>query len=1017
MNTSRRATDTVLFLFFVSGICGLIYESVWAHYVKLMLGHAAYAQTLVLVVFIGGLALGSWLCARMAERIRNPLLAYAIIEGVIGLFALAFHRIFIAALNWGYDSLLPAACEQASTFCAPQWGLAAVLLLPQSILLGMTFPLVSSAVLRIDSSNPGHDIAGLYFLNSLGAVMGVLTSAFLLIPSVGLPGTLMTAGTANVLIAVVAYFASKGIPRRLDVAAMPAPRRATGEERPLLVPLLAVAFLTGLSSFIYEISWIRMLSLVLGASTYSFELMLATFILGLALGGAWIRKRVDATLDPIRLLAVIQIVMGLTAALSIPFYNGSFDLMAWILSAITRNEAAFVFFNLTSTLICMLVMLPATFCAGMTLPLITYRLLRSPTGEKSLGLVYAVNTVGGVAGVVIAVHFLLEAFGLGGTLVAGAAVDVLLGVALFALVNAPRRRRIAYGAVALVLLAFVAMTFQIDPKRAGSGVFRSGVAKLGLGDTVVFHKDGKTETVDVLEGAGRRAIRTNGKSDAALAMLASLPPTGDEYTMAMLAMLPLGHNPDARKAAVIGFGSGMSTTLLLNSPRLQSVETIEIEPAMIEGARNFRPIVNAAFDDPRSRIVIDDAKSYFARGRNHYDIIVSEPSNPWVSGVASLFTEEFYARLAGYLDEGGVLSQWVHTYQMDTPTLAAIFKAVAKTFPDYVIYTSNDSDIVIIARKGGLPGDLQGEVLQWPKMQAAASRLKLDKATLDRRMVGSWRAIEPLFATYGVAANSDFFPVVDQRASKTRFTNERAEVFLDLQGSPIPMIEMLDGSYRGNNDRGEAPRNITVELLRQAAWAAHDAVVNGSIEGIDAGSASRAGPAFIVRSWAMGCPRDQPFATMLPYMQDLAENANPHLTPQAAAEMWKWIARSPCGQRLAPADRGWIDLYESIARRDTSAMIASGKAVLEAPAAVPTAATETAVLAVAVGLVCEGQPKAADAALTQLARRNFRKNQRETELRYLYGLTDAQFKARSPDGPCMKTGAAASATSPARRSP
>src|SRR5258708_4541766 len=455
---SARAS-AVLFLFFVSGICGLIYESVWAHYVKLMLGHAAYAQTLVLVVFIGGQALGSWLCARMAERIRNPLLAYAIIEATIGLFALAFHRIFIVAMNWGYDSLLPTACEQAATFCAPQWGLAAALLLPQSILLGMTFPLVSSAVLRLDSSNPGHDIAALYFLNSLGAVMGVLSSAFLLIPSVGLPGTLMTAGTANVLIAVVAYFASKGIPARLEVAAMSAPRKETGEERPLLVPLLAVAFLTGLSSFIYEISWIRMLSLVLGASTYSFELMLATFILGLALGGAWIRKRVDTASDPIRLLAVIQIVMGLTAALSIPFYNGSCDLMAWILSAITRNEAAFVFFNLTSTLICFLPVLPATFCAGMTLPLITYRLLRSPTGEKSLGLLYAVNTVAGVAGVLIAVHFLLAAFGLGGTLLAGAAIDVLLGVALFALVNAPNRRRIAYGAVALGLLAMVATTF------------------------------------------------------------------------------------------------------------------------------------------------------------------------------------------------------------------------------------------------------------------------------------------------------------------------------------------------------------------------------------------------------------------------------------------------------------------------------------------------------------------------------------------------------------------------------
>src|SRR3954464_7247176 len=202
MKLTHRPTDTVLALFFISGFCGLIYESVWAHYVKLMLGHAAYAQTLVLVVFIGGLALGSWLCARVAERVRNPLMAYAIIEGAIGLFALVFHNLFLRAMEWSFDSVLPGACEQASTFCAPQWALAAALLLPQSILLGMTFPLVSSAVLRMDSSNPGHDISALYFLNSLGAVMGVLASAFLLIPAVGLPGTLMSAGVANVVIAV-----------------------------------------------------------------------------------------------------------------------------------------------------------------------------------------------------------------------------------------------------------------------------------------------------------------------------------------------------------------------------------------------------------------------------------------------------------------------------------------------------------------------------------------------------------------------------------------------------------------------------------------------------------------------------------------------------------------------------------------------------------------------------------------------------------------------------------------------
>jgi spermidine synthase len=1012
MIAMRRSTDTVLLLFFVSGFCGLIYESVWAHYVKLMLGHAAYAQTLVLVVFIGGLALGSWLCARVAERIRNPLLAYAIIELAIGAFALVFHSIFLFAMNWSFDNMLPLACEQATTFCAPQWALAAALLAPQSILLGMTFPLVSSAVLRLDNSNPGHDISALYFLNSLGAVMGVLASGFLLVPAFGLPGTLMSAGMANIVIAVLAYFVSKGMPTRLNVAAMPAPRRASGEEKPLLLAMLAVAFLTGLSSFIYEVAWIRMLSLVLGASTYSFELMLASFILGLALGGLWIRNRLDSAADPIVLLAIIQVVMGLAAALSIPIYNGSFDLMAWLLSAVSRNEAGFVFFNLTSTLICLLVMLPTTFCAGMTLPIITYRLLRSPTGEKSLGLVYSVNTVGGVTGVIVAVHVLLGRFGLDGTLIVGAAIDVLLGVALLALVAGAPRRRMAYGVAAVAAIAFVASSFQIDPRRTSSGVFRHGGARIGTSDVIAFHRDGKTATVDVLSGDGRRSIRTNGKSDAALNMVAGGAPTGDEYTMAMLAMLPLGHRPDARTAAVIGFGSGMSTTFLLNSPNLQRVETIEIEPAMVEGARAFLPIVAAAFEDPRSRIVIDDAKSYFARGRNRYDIIVSEPSNPWVSGVASLFTEEFYARLSGYLNEGGVLSQWLHTYEIDSATLASILKAIAKTFPDYAVYSTIDADIVIIARKGGPPGNFHAEILDWPKMRPMAARLTLTAPIIDRRFIGSWRAVEPLFATYGIAANSDYFPVVDHRASKTRFTRARAEMFSDLQQSPIPMLEMLDGEQRGNRERGEAPRNAISEAARQLAWLVRDAVIAGTSEPIDLHVSGRVTPAFMVHAWATSCRADFPFAAVMPYLQAVAETVNPHVPPAAAHEMWQWIARSPCGKRLSAGERRWIDLFDAIGRRDVPGMVTNGQAVLEDEKGQASAATEIAVLAAAVGMVCEGQAKAADGLLSQTARRFFRKNERDTELRYLLGLTDASFKPRRPDGPC-----ASDVTSNAKRSP
>jgi spermidine synthase len=1009
----NRKVDTVFVLFFISGASGLVYESVWSHYLKLFLGHAAYAQTLVLVVFIGGLALGSWLCSRVASRIRNPLRLYAMIEGATGLMALVFHSVFIAAVDWGYGSLLPAACEQASAFCPAQWLLASLLLAPQSILLGATFPLASSAVLRLEGGEPGHHISALYFLNSIGAVLGVLGSAFVLIPAWGLPGALRVAGLANLAIAAVAFLISQVPPAPLAVDRAPA---VAGEvtQRRLRTLLLAAALVTGLSSFIYEIAWIRMLSLVLGASTHSFELMLASFILGLALGGGWIRKRIDSIGDPVRFLGLVQLAMGVAAVATIAMYNASFDLMAWFLSSVARNSGGFLLFNVVSTVIALVVMLPATICAGMTLPLITYRLLRSESGERALGLVYSVNTLGSIVGVILAVHFLLPWLGLHLTLVAGAAIDVALGVILLLSSGERRVSSKRLGGAAVAILVIIAIAMPIDVRRSSSGVFRTGAARIAPDNAIIFHRDGKTATVDVVDDKHVRAIRTNGKPDASLTMTADRPPMGDEITMALLATLPLGHKPDARRAAVIGFGSGMSTATLLASPNLQRVDTIEIEPAMVEGARNFQPRVDAAFNDPRSHIVVDDAKSYFSRGTTRYDIIVSEPSNPWVSGVASLFSEEFYARLANYLEDGGVLSQWLHTYEMDEATLASIFSAVAKTFPDFVVYSSIDSDIILVARKGGPPGRFDASVLQWPALKPGLERLRLaDEGVIRRRAMGSAASVQRLFKAYGMSANSDYFPVVDQRASKTRFTQARVAELTELQTSAVPLLEMLDGSFTPSANRASTFSMTLGDALAAEAWLLHDAVT-GKSASIGSQENPRELAARLVRAWMTSCSADLSFERILPSMVSVAEIVNPHLPAPVAADMWRTVIESPCAKRLPPEQRGWLELFAAIARRDAPGMAGNGVRLLNAAPQVRSSATELAFIASVTALVCEAEAGPANTVLEQGTRHWLRPGARRTELRYLHTLANDPFVPAY--GPCGAGRRAAAVTAPAKGS-
>ncbi|HEY0914144.1 MAG TPA: hypothetical protein VGE22_04670, partial [Solimonas sp.] len=372
-------------LFALSGFAGLIYESIWSHYLKLMLGHAAYAQTLVLVIFMGGMAIGSWLAGRRSQRVKRPLLWYAVVEGLLGLAALSFDSVFRLTSTWLFASVVPQI-GGGWGIDVVTWGTATLLTLPQAIMLGATFPLMSAGLLRSYPEVPGSALAWLYFTNSLGAAIGVLASGFYLVGKVGLPGTIMAAGLINFALAFGVYALEKRIPAQASRA----------PERPAVAvvaakAMLLTAFLTGAASFLYEIGWIRMLSLVLGSATHSFELMLSAFILGLALGSFFIRKRIDASASPLRLLGWIQVVMALLALLSLPLYLQTFELMSVTIRALAPTEQGYAGFTLLSHLICLALMLPVTFCAGMTLPLITAVLLRSGHGEGSIGRVYAAN--------------------------------------------------------------------------------------------------------------------------------------------------------------------------------------------------------------------------------------------------------------------------------------------------------------------------------------------------------------------------------------------------------------------------------------------------------------------------------------------------------------------------------------------------------------------------------------------------------------------------------------------------
>lgn len=842
---TRSPRHGLLAIFVLSGFAGLIYQSIWSHYLGLFLGHAAYAQALVLAIFMGGMAAGAAWIARIGQKWRNLIRAYAVIEAIIGVLGLLFHSIYGGVATFSYDWLIPALGSPMAADIA-RWTVAALLILPQTVLLGMTFPLMSGGLIRRFSGQDGSLLGGLYFTNSIGAAFGALVAVFLLLPWVGLPGAMVTAGILNFLVAGLAWWLA-----REPEPAVPVPSKAAEpvEQRLLHNPLLrAVLFgtaLSGAASFVYEIVWIRMLSMAVGSTMHAFELMLASFIAGIALGGLWVRKHADRTDSPLRLVGWMQIGMGVAALASLAIYANAFTWVGWLIQSLTKTDGAYTLFHAGTATLAVLIMLPAAFFAGTTLPLFTVALLRGGLGERAIGRVYAWNTLGSIVGVFAAIHLLIPFVGLKLTLCVAALLDLGIGLALLRWqVDSHRqmlRFSIAAGLAAVALI--VAVRIPYDPLQLASGVFRHGRTQIAEGTKMLSYRDGKTASVSVFQApTGVTTIATNGKPDAAMNMLASGKPTDDEPTMVMLGALPLALMDKPEAVAVIGFGSGLTTHTLLGDPRIKSVDTIEIEQAMVDGARAFGPRVARAYTDPRSHVVIDDAKAHFAGQNKKFDLIISEPSNPWISGVGALFSKEFYQFVPRHLNNDGLFVQWVQLYEINDELLGSILQALTPAFSDYSAWISNNTDLIIVASpQGKVPKINFGRLAEAKVLQGELARLGITTVeNLNFRQVADARLLRAGATAFSAfPPNSDYLPVLGLHAPKTRFQSSVASAFfalpfmngnlLEAMGTRSPFSSALKSPTFSNfvaDQSTEQARAIAKELREAPSSGAYQGVIH-----------------------------------------------------------------------------------------------------------------------------------------------------------------------------------------------
>jgi len=926
------APGCLLFIVFTaSGFAGLIYESIWSHYLRLFLGHASYAQTLVLAIFMGGMAIGSALTSRYCPRWRNPLLVYAVAEGLVGLFGLQFHAFFQHGTAFAYSVVFPGL-ESALAIQALKWCLAALLILVQSILLGMTFPLISGAVVRRFPDSPGSSIATLYFTNSLGAAVGVLVSGFVLVPWVGLPGTIMTAGLLSVMLALVVWLMSRD-PLWQDAPPLLAAKLASIPAEPgPYAPLLVVALVTGAASFMYEIAWIRMLSHVLGSSTHAFELIISAFIFGLACGSLWIRRRIDRWRDPVFGLGIIQVTMGVLALATLLSYSHSFEVMSFAMAKVRQSAGGYGSFNVVSHAIAFCVMLPATFCAGMTLPLVTRALIGEGYGEKSIGAAYAMNTIGAIIGIVVAVQLAMPALGLKGLMMLGAALDIGLGVYLLLRVtNSFSTGRVVYlGTLAASVLVATLLFVRLDPHSSTSAVYQHGSASAMPGVEHPFHRDGKTATVDLLSyPVGVVAITTNGKTDATINMVDETHATTDEITMVLLGAIPLAARPEAQRAAVIGFGSGLTTHVLLGSDTIEVVDTIEIESAMVDASQGFRPRVERAYSDSRSRVHIDDARAFFSARRERYDIIISEPSQPWVSGVSNLYSSEFYALVRGRLSESGVFAQWLHVRRMNPVLVASVVGALAQEFSQFAVYNTNGRDILILASAGETSAPDFQRVLAMPNVARELDRIGVHHAEDFRaRRLGGARLMSSYYGSFAASHNSDFFPVLDLNAFRAGYLGQTATEVFALRNGPLPVVEMLDSRIPRDAHTKVSPDSPVASLRStHVATQLRDFYADGvAFDRTSLPSRLRKAMSEIDRL-ILDCGPEKSDEHVITHLNRVAAQLAPFLEPKELVLIWNEYAE--CTELRSIHLQRWLSLLKAVSARDAGRMAVLSGSLLE----------------------------------------------------------------------------------------
>jgi spermidine synthase len=719
--------------FVLSGATGLIYEVLWARMLGLVFGATTLAVSTVLAAFMGGLALGSALAGRFAQRIRKPLSVYGSMEVLIALYALLVPLLFrlidhVYALIW--QQLQPGYF----TFSLWRFALSGVVLLVPTSLMGATLPVLAVALVR-SSGRDSNSVTRLYACNLAGAILGTLAAGFVLLPRLGVRFTIAVAATLNIIVGVIAILLQRRAQTQTEVAAKVEDSAVVDDGRGFW---FFAALVSGFVTIGTQVSWTRVLTMIIGSSTYAFSIVVALFLIGLAVG-AWIVARKDRSSRLRPTILIVEVLTALSLLVSLFVLN---QIPALLINLGLRlHVASWVGLLALQILSATLLILVPAVLMGMVMPLVL--VWASSEGKRAIARVgrsYAINTVGAIAGAFITGFILIPKASTRFTLLFAATCCLIVAGVAYRPVSSTGdpalKRSLAIGST----LVFVIVLFIVAPRMnladLSIGAYDSLVRVIAQtregvqeGDStagsnvheLLMYQEGPTATVSVRRDRDTVSMAINGRTNASDSIY-------DMPTQVMLGQLPLLIAPRIEDGLIIGYATGITVGAMLQSP-IQSVTCVELEPGTVTGSEFFNHINNRPLDDPRTNLIIDDARTFLRVTPNRYDIIVSEPSHPWVPGVANLFTQEFFELGRARLKDDGIWVQWVQIYQLSTESLRSVLATYHKVFPHVLVFRvgglNKGKDLLLIGSNRPLNLDRLSERFADQRIAAELARVDL----------------------------------------------------------------------------------------------------------------------------------------------------------------------------------------------------------------------------------------------------------------------------------------------------